>query len=121
MAGVMHYYITNAKLPVRLVVRNVEKENTPEGYYLELAGLGWGRIQDILDIRDETLDLYGYGDPDGEKEETVGIYRTLSDGAKAAVRDLQKTRFHAVDYKLYARKLRIAIMVKKNSLLKLQG
>lgn len=96
LAWVIRNYITNAKFPVRLAVRNIEEGITPERYYLELAGLGWGSIKDILEIRIETLDLYGYGDPDGEQEETVSVYRKLSNGAKAAVRDLQKTRFHAL-------------------------
>jgi hypothetical protein len=96
LAWVIRNYITDAKFPVRLAVRNIEEENTPEGYYLELAGLGWGGIQDILEIRVETLDLYVYADPDGEQEETAKTYRSLSDGAKKAVRDLQKTRFQAL-------------------------
>lgn len=92
----MRNYITGAKFPVRLAVRNIEEGNSPEGYYLELASLGWGSIQDILEIKVEALDLYGYSKPDGENEETVLIYRKLSNEAREALEDLQRTRFHAL-------------------------
>lgn len=96
LVWVIRNYITDAKFPVRFAIRNIEEGNTPEGYYLELESLGWGSIQDILKIRIESLDIYGHGELEEEKEETVQIYRKLPNGTKETLKDSKKTRTRAL-------------------------
>ena len=95
LAWIISNYITAAKFPVRLAVKNIREGNETEDQYLELARLGWGITAELASVNENDLSMWDLGlDEDYEdQEELIQVYKKLSKSAKKKIEKLKETTF----------------------------
>jgi len=94
LAWIIRNFITGAKLPVRLAVKNLQEGNETETQYLEIARLGWGTIVKMVRVNLSVMDMWKEGIIDDEDNEyMVEIFRKISKQAMAVIKDLKNTNF----------------------------
>jgi len=48
LAWLIRNHLTGADFPIRLAVKNIQEQNVPKSYYLDLAQQGWKKITELL-------------------------------------------------------------------------